>query len=138
MHKDLFKDFLISKDTLRIYRGETLVFSSDKDRLVGLMQFIDKPAGKGPYIIFDKVLGNAATQLGVKAGCNEAYSPLGSELAIETLKKYKIVYHLSEVVPYIQRDDGKGMCPMEKLSIGKTPEEFYKEMKTRLSPKKES
>jgi hypothetical protein len=30
------------------------------------------------------------------------------------------------------RDDGKGLCPMEQLSINKEPEEFYREMKARI------
>jgi len=81
-------------------------------------------------------MGNAAALLSVKANCREVYSPLGSELAVKTLEKYNIEYHLTEIVPYIIRDDGKGMCPMEKLSIGKGPEEFYREMKSRIEAKK--
>jgi len=34
------------------------------------------------------------------------------------------------------RDDGKDMCPMEKLSMDKTPEEFYTEMKKRIEANK--
>jgi hypothetical protein len=33
------------------------------------------------------------------------------------------------MVPYIQRADGQGMCPMEKLSLGKAPEDFYRILK---------
>jgi len=136
MYTDLFSAFLASDDTLRIYRDETLVFFSEKDRLLGLLQYIDSfGAGEPPVTVFDKVMGNAAALLAVKANCREVYSPLGSDLAINTLEKYNIEYHLSEIVPYIQRDDGKGMCPMEKLSLGKGPEEFYREMKSRISAK---
>jgi hypothetical protein len=28
------------------------------------------------------------------------------------------------VVPYINRADGVGMCPMEEISVGKSPSEF--------------
>ncbi|GAI22998.1 unnamed protein product, partial [marine sediment metagenome] len=35
-------------------------------------------------------------------------------------------YHFTEVVPYIRNRSGQGMCPMEKSSLHKTPEEFYK------------
>jgi len=136
MYTDMFNAFLSSDDTLRIYRDETLIFSSEKERLLPLMEYLaeNKPV-ETPVIIFDKVIGNAAALLAVKANCREAYSPLGSDIAIKTLGKHNIEYHLTEIVPYITRPDGKGMCPMEKLSIGKEPEEFYREMKSRIEAK---
>ncbi len=74
-------------------------------------------------------MGNAAALLSIKANCRETYSPLGSKLAIKTLDKYGIKYHITEIVPYIQKPDGEDMCPMEKLSINKEPEEFYEVIK---------
>jgi len=136
MYTDLFSAFLASDDTLRIYQDETLVFSSEKDRLLPLMEFIvlqQKDSGQQPVTIFDRIMGNAAALLAVKIHCREVYSPLGSELAVRTLERYGIEYHLSEIVPYIQRPDGKGICPMEQLSINKEPEEFYREMKARIN-----
>jgi hypothetical protein len=129
-----FSDFLASDDTLRIYRGKKLVFTSKKDRLLPLMEYIaDSRAGRPPVTIYDKIMGNAAALLSVRANAREVYSPLGSQLAIETLAKHGIVYHLGEVVPYILRDDGQGMCPMEQLSIGKEPEECYQAMKAKFA-----
>ena len=61
----------------------------------------------------------------VKANCREVYSPLGSEIAVRTLEKYGIKYQINEIIPYIQKADRKEMCPMEKLSLDKSPEEFY-------------
>jgi len=137
MYTDLFNEFMDSSDTLQIYRDEDLIFTSEKERLVPLMEYLaESDSGEGPVTIFDKVMGNAAALLSVKANCREVYSPLGSELAVKTLEKYGIEHHLTEIVPYIIRDDGKGMCPMEKLSIGKGPEEFYREMKSRIEAKK--
>ncbi|OGN98772.1 MAG: hypothetical protein A2Y89_05730 [Chloroflexi bacterium RBG_13_51_18] len=137
MYTDLYSEFLDSDDTLQIYRDETLIFSSDKDRLLPLMEYLaENTPGQESVTIFDKIMGNAAALLAIKANCREVYSPLGSELAIKTLEKYNIEYHLTEIVPYIMRPDGKGMCPMEKLSIGKEPEEFYREMKTRIEANK--
>jgi hypothetical protein len=133
MYTDLFSAFLASDDTLRIYQEETLIFSSDKDRLLPLMEYLaDFSPEEPPVIIFDKIMGNAAALLAVKANCREVYSPLGSDLAVKTLEKHNIEYYLTETVPYIMRPDGKGMCPMEKLSIGKEPDEFYREMKARI------
>src|SRR4030042_1063273 len=138
MYTDMFSAFLASDDTLRIYQDETLIFSSQKDQLLPLLEYItDYGSEQQPVPLFDKIMGNAAALLAIKATCREVYSPLGSELAIKTLEKFGIEYHLTEIVPYIQRPDGKGMCPMEKLSIGKEPEEFYQEIKTRIERSEE-
>lgn len=133
MYTQLFGEFLASDETLRVYEGGRLVFTSIKDRLLPLMEYIaDSSSKHQPATIFDKIMGNAAALLAVKVGCHEVYSPLGSQLAIRTLERFGIIYHLKRIVPYIQQPDGKSMCPMEELSIGKEPEEFYKELKARI------
>jgi hypothetical protein len=131
---DLFQAFLASDDTLRIYRGGRLVFRSRKDRLLPLMEYIAaRKSVRGPLIVYDKIMGNAAALLAVVVKAGEVFSPLGSELAVKTLEQYGIEYHLTKIVPFIIRDDGRGMCPMEQLSIGKSPQEFYSLMKARIS-----
>jgi hypothetical protein len=135
MYTDLYRAFLESDDTLRIFREKALIFSSTKDRLLPLMDYLSQHQPGEPIVIFDKVMGNAAALLAVKAKAREVYSPLGSELGIKTLEKHSIKYHLDKDVPYIMRPDGKEMCPMEELSIGKTPGEFYQEMKSRIEAK---
>jgi len=126
----LFNEFLLSSDTLQVYKGDQLLFSSHEDRLLPLLEYIDRFA---PYhqqvVIFDKIMGNAAALLSAEASCREVYSPLGSQLAVKTLDKYGIKYHLTKIVPYIQKPDGEDMCPMEKLSMNKGPEEFYETIK---------
>jgi hypothetical protein len=134
MYRDLFAGFLDSNDTLRIYENSSLIFFSVKDRLVPLMDYLESNAIPGQKVtIFDKIMGNGAALLAVKANCGEVFSPLGSDLAIKTMEKYGIKYHLSTVVPYIQKPTMEDMCPMEKLSIGKEPEEFYQAMKALIS-----
>ena len=131
MHTDFFNEFLASGDTLRVYEGDQLVFSSGKDRLLPLLEYLDHFAIQHQKVaIFDKVMGNAAALLSIKAGCQEIYSPLGSQLATKTLDSYGIKYRLLKIVSYIQNSSGEDMCPMEKLSMGKGPEEFYKLMKS--------
>jgi hypothetical protein len=133
-YSDLFQDFLAGDDTLRVYRDEKPVFFSQKDRLLPLMDYSAEHGRAGkPVVIFDKVMGNAAALLVTRLNCAEVFSPLGSELAVKTLEKYGIKYHLDETVPYICRPDGQRMCPMEELSLGKSPEEFYREMKARIA-----
>ena len=125
MYRRLFKDFLKSSDTLRVYDNGNLLFASDKDGLLPLLEYNTRfPPHR--VTVFDKIMGNAAALLAVRAGCCEVYSPLGSELAIATLDNYCVRHHLSRVVTFIQKVGGEEMCPMEKLSIGKAPEEFYR------------
>jgi len=126
-----FQDFIESSDTLQVYREGDLVFSSDKDRVAALLEYIDSPGPThGPSVIFDKIMGNAAALLAVLAGAQEVYSPLGSQLGIDTLERHHIKYHLTRVVPYIQKEpDKEEMCFMERLSTGKGPDEFYQAIK---------
>jgi len=125
MYAHLFNEFLIGSDTLQVYEGNKLLFASNKDRLLPLLEYIDRFSHYHQVVIFDKIMGNAAALLAIKASCREVYSPLGSQLAIKTLDKYHIKYHLTKTVSCIQKPNGEDMCPMEKLSINREPEEFY-------------
>ena len=133
MYQPLFDQFVTSDNTLRVYKGNKLIFASDKDRLLPLVEYIHKFASKHRnVVIFDKIMGRAAALLCIKANCREVYSPLGSQLALDVLGKRGIKYHLTRTVPCIHTPDEK-MCPMELLSIGKEPEEFYRLMKNSLA-----
>ena len=125
MDETLYNDFVSSTDTLRVYSDDNLLFSSEKDRLIPLIEYLETPGRPDNAVIIDRVTGNAAALLSILAGCAEIYSPLGSEIAVGTLDKYGITYHFEETVPYIQRPDSEEMFPMEKLSLEKGPEEFY-------------
>ncbi len=125
MYAHLFNHFLKSGDSLQVYAGNELLFASDKDGLLPLLEYADKFSPHHRQVtIFDKIMGNAVALLSIKVGCREVHSPLGSQLAVKTLDEYGIRYNLVEIVPYIRRPSGD-MCPMERLSIGKDPEEFY-------------
>ena len=125
MYTRVLNEFLISSDTLQVYKGSKLLFASNKHRLLPLLEYIDRFVHYSRVVIFDKIMGNAAALLAIKASCREVYSPLGSQLAMKTLDRYGIKYHFTETVPYIQKPDGEDMCPMEELSMKKEPEEFY-------------
>ncbi|MCX6008678.1 MAG: DUF1893 domain-containing protein, partial [Chloroflexi bacterium] len=104
------------------------------DRLLPLVEYIEKFASDHrKMVIFDKIMGRAAALLCIKAGCREVYSPLGSQLAVEALDKYGIKHHLTRIVPYIQKPNQEDMCPMEKLSLDKEPDEFYQSIKNLFS-----
>ncbi|MBM4462034.1 MAG: DUF1893 domain-containing protein [Chloroflexi bacterium] len=134
MDRRVFDEFLASADTLRVYKDAALVFASRKGALLALIEYIDGfAADHQGVVILDKVMGNAAALLSIKAGCREVFSPLGSRLAIATLERYNIRYHLDQVVFHIRQAQGEGMCPMERLSLDKSPEEFYALVKERLN-----
>ena len=111
MYACLFNDFLISGDTFRVYKGSKLLFTSNRGRLLPLCEYIDRFV---PYhesvVIFDKIMGSAAALLCVKAICLEVYSLLGSQLAVNTLDKYGIRYHLTQIVPYIRKPHSEEIC----------------------------
>ena len=126
MNTALFNEFLAGADTLRVYEDGELVFSSTLDGLRPLLEYSDRFApSPRPVVIFDRAIGNAAALLAVRIGCREVWSPLGSRLGLKTLDQYGIKHHLTELVNHILQDNGIDMCPMEKLSLGKNPEQFF-------------
>ncbi|MFH1022897.1 MAG: DUF1893 domain-containing protein [Planctomycetota bacterium] len=131
MDTRLFQEFLVSGDTLQVYEGSQRIFASGKDRLLPLLEYIDSfsPTSR-KVVILDKIVGNAAALLSILANCQEVHSPLGSQLAIATLDEYGIRHHFTVVVPYILQHTGNAMCPMEKLSMNKKPEEFYEAVRS--------
>ena len=129
-YQHLYDAFLKSGISLQVYEGDKLLFASNKDMLAPLLEYIEVMApSHQKVVIFDKIVGNAAALLCVLANCKEVYSPMGSEFAIRTLNKHHIAYHITSIVPYIQKPGMTEICPMEKLSIGKKPEEFYRAVK---------
>ena len=130
MYMRIFNEFVSGNDTLRVYQNDKLLFSSKKDRVIPLLEYIDRFADQHrEVVIFDKIMGNAAALLSVKANASEVYSPLGSQLALKTLDRYNIKHHINQITDCIRKPASEEMCPMERLSIDKEPEEFYALMK---------
>ena len=126
----LFHYFQASKDRLRVYHGAELIFSSKDDGLAPLVDYVIKFVPEvGEVLIFDRVVGNAAALLLKFALCTEVWSSLGSERAAQTLSNFGIGYHFVSEVPYILNRQSSDICPFEKLSMGKTPDEFYETIK---------
>jgi hypothetical protein len=121
-----FDEFLKSQDTVRVYKRAKLIFSSQEERLKPLVEYAArfKPYEKN-VTVYDRVVGNAAALLLKKIHCSEVFSPLGSEAGIKALNSFGIKYHFNEIVPCILDDTRQNICPMEKMSTGKTSEEFF-------------
>lgn len=122
-----FKKFSQGKNFLQIWSGQKIVFESQKNGVAGLLDFIAQNIKKFPdLIIFDTKVGRAAALLCAYLGAKEVYSLVGSELAAETLNDFQIKFYFYKTVPNILNKDETDLCPLEKKSLGKTPQEFYK------------
>lgn len=124
-----FESFLKSDDTIRIISPGGTVFRSQKRGISPLLSYIEQGPLMDEVVVLDKVTGNAAALLMKKVCCRKVLSPLGSALAAETLKRFGIARHFMKTVPHIINRGGNGMCPFEKMSIGKSPDEFYELVK---------
>jgi hypothetical protein len=132
VNNQLFYQFLESQDTLCVLEGNDKIFTSQKEALFPLLEYIDKFSRLHPQVtILDKTVGNAAALLAIKGDAIRVYSPLGSQLAADTLSRYHCEYHFTETVPFIRSRDGRDMCPMEKLSLSgdMSPDKFYEAVK---------
>ncbi len=116
-----------------MYKGKRILFTSGKDRLAPAVEYIETVPHEKGVIVYDRIVGNAAALLLQIIGCRTVFSELGSENAIKTLESAGIKYHFNETVNCIMNDSGQDMCPMEKLSLGKSPDEFLKALKERMS-----
>ena len=126
----LFETFPKSDDTLWILKVDSLIFQSKKKGIASLLDYIDQFSPCTHEVtVFDRVVGNAAALLLKEAHCGNVYAPVGSEYALETLKQFDISSYFLKIVPWIIDRKGDGMCPFEKASIGKSPDEFYELVK---------
>ena len=129
----LFQRFLEAEDTLWVCQAGDILFRSVEKGIKPLLACIQEfaPCPEG-ITVCDRVVGNAAALLLKKVFCAKVYSVVGSELAMGSLERLGITYSFSTEVPYIINRAGDGMCPFEKASIGKSPDEFYQLVKEKL------
>lgn len=127
--KKEFEKFLESPFGLEIWSGDKIVFRSKKAGVKGLTEFIKKYGKrfKG-LIIFDKIVGQGAALLAAYLNTEKVYGKTGSKLAAKALKRFKIKFYFQKTVSNILDKKKKNLCPLEKRSFLKTPEEFYKHL----------
>jgi hypothetical protein len=123
-----FDKFAGSKFNLFIYSGNKLIFKSKKKGIKGLVFFIKKNGKSFKNLtVYDTKIGNAVALLCAYLKVKEIYSLVGSKLAAKTLKKFKIKYHFKKTIVSILNRKGTDICPMEKMSLNKTPGEFCRQ-----------
>lgn len=121
-----FKKFISSSWGLEIWRRGEIIFRSKKLGVKGLLDFIIEHGRRHRnLVIFDKIVGQGAALLAVYLGVKEVYGAVGSKLAAEVLRKYKIKFCFQQTIPCILNKNKTDICPIEKLSLDKTPEKFY-------------
>ena len=109
-----------------------MVFSSKEGQIKGLLEFIrENGCGFSDLIIFDTKVGNAVALLSVYLSTKEVFGVLGSERAKDTLERLNIDYYFEKTIPEMLNKAGTDICPLEKLSLFKNPEEFYNLVKNR-------
>jgi len=125
-----FEEFAKSERELEIWNNGELVFQSDKKMVGGLLDFIQDGASRFTDLtIFDKRAGNAVALLCAYSGVKEIYAVLGSQAAAKTFDEFKIKFHFLETIPHILNQAENDICPLEKKSFSKNPEEFYQAIK---------
>jgi hypothetical protein len=125
--KKEFKKFLESDSELQIFSQGKLIYESKESGVRGLLDFLNKDCTQyQDIVVFDKIVGRAAAFLMILSNAKEIYGDAGSETAVKVLDDWGIKFYFEKTYPNILNKDKTDLCPMEKLSAGKTPEEFYK------------
>ena len=128
-----FAKFLKSDFGLEIWSDEKVIFHSKRSGLQGLLQFIGKNENSAKdLVIFDKKVGNAAALLCAYVKAKEVFGLVGSETAKETFEKFRIKFYFSKTIPNILNKEETDICPMERMSLGKTPAEFLNLLKSKV------
>lgn len=127
-----FEKFAKSSWGLEIRLGNEIIFRSKKSGVKGLLDFIKNYEKRSRnLVIFDKIVGRGAALLIAYLKAKKVYGIVGSKPGAKILRKHKIKFHFQETVANILNQDKTNICPMEKLSFGKTPEKFYYYLKER-------
>jgi len=111
--------------SLYIEKDGQVLFQSEDHMLKPLIQAIKEKNLKGA-VVYDKLVGRGAALLFVYAKIAKVFTLTASKNALTVLKENQIPITTKTVVDNIMNNNGTDICPMEKLSVGKTPSEFFK------------
>ena len=102
---------------LLVYSGGELVFSSDKNGIMPLIDAIDAIGveGLGDLVTADRIVGKAAVLLNVYLGAGEVHAMLISTGAMELLSDRGIPFVFREETDAIKMRDGVIFCPFERM-----------------------
>jgi hypothetical protein len=121
---------------LLVYSGGELVFSSDKNGIVPLIDAIDVigEEGWGDLVTADRIVGKAAVLLNVYLGAGEVHAMLISAGAKDLLSDRGIPFVFREETDAIKMRDGVIFCPFERLVQDiSDPEVAYAKIRAKLA-----
>lgn len=130
MKEHNLKSFSGGKWVFVLIKNNQIVYRSKKQGLKPLIFCLKKYKSQmRDAFVFDKVVGRAAACLLVLGKVKKISTPLVSQGALDLLKKNRIQAEYNQVAVNIMNRAGNDLCPMEKLSQNKTPEQFLKALK---------
>ncbi|UCD64954.1 MAG: DUF1893 domain-containing protein [Candidatus Zixiibacteriota bacterium] len=122
-----FERFVKSRWSLVIIAHNRIIFRSQASAVKPLVRYLRErhPDGE-PVVIYDKYVGRAAALLMVLIKPLKVYTPLLSLGGKEVFGEFGIPFQAQREVKYLMGFASDQMCQWEKLTAGKTPEEFWK------------
>lgn len=122
--------FADKKLAFALIKNDKIFYASKKQRLEPLLFCLKKcKAQMLGAVVYDKVVGRAAALLLVYGGVKKILTPIISRGALVILKRSGAEVKYQKIVKNILNRAGDDLCPMEKLSQGKTAKEFIKKIK---------
>lgn len=126
--KDYLRELEESGSSLMIYRGGTLIFSSESDGIrphLEALEEIGRDVLKGTVMV-DKIVGRAAALLILYADASESYAKVITTGARDLFKEHDLVYDYEVETEHIKTRDGVIYCPFERMVQGiSDPTEAY-------------
>lgn len=130
-----FDDFKKSDFSLMILNDNYIIFESKSGALTPLVEFLksirflnnpnDFSKKNSKIIIYDKYIGRAAALLMTKLNPVKVYTPVISKFGREIFEQYHIDFQADKEVTYLMGIASDDMCRWEKLTVGKSPDEFW-------------
>lgn len=94
------------------------IYTASKRGVAPILELID--AGNDMLngaVIYDKVIGKAASMLLIENKISAVYGNIMSKYACELFKEYNIEYSFDKEVDFISNRTNDGMCPLESEVI---------------------
>ncbi len=114
--------FLVCQDGKEVFR------SSESD-LRPVVEFLTtSKVRRASLTVYDKYVGRAAALLITLLNPDKVYAGIISQAGADALEQHVIPYEAGEQVQYLMDVASRDMCRWEKMSAGKTPVEFFRQL----------
>ena len=128
------KEFLDGPDSLAVYDSDReLIFRSQASDLKPLIDLLRTDAAKKSrqcLCVYDRYVGRAAALLITRIQPAKVLTGVISEGGTETLATHEIAFEAGRSVKFLKGIAGDDICRWEKMALGKTSDEFWKELQS--------